>query len=79
MKYVGSLNGGGSTDTLDYSANGGGAISVNLTTGKATSIDSTFSNITTLKGSKRTLRTHRVRKYQLRFFSGGIANAQPPG
>jgi ELWxxDGT repeat protein len=48
----GSVSGGsGGTDKLDYSANGGGAVAVNLQTGTATGIGGTFSHITSVAGS----------------------------
>jgi hypothetical protein len=48
---TGNLAGGGETDTLDYSGNGGGAVAVNLQTQVATSIGGTFSSILVLVGS----------------------------
>jgi hypothetical protein len=49
---AGNLNGGGGTaDKLDYSLDGGLAISVNLATGVASRIGGTFSNIKSLVGS----------------------------
>jgi ELWxxDGT repeat protein len=54
----GSVSGGSSgTDKLDYSANGGGAVAVNLQTGTATSIGGTFSHITSVAGSSATTDT----------------------
>jgi hypothetical protein len=47
----GNINGGGGNDVLDYSADGGAAVTVNLQTAKATRIGGTFSNITALVGS----------------------------
>jgi hypothetical protein len=48
---TGSISGGAGANKLDYSANGGGVIAVNLQTATATSIGGPFSGIASLVGS----------------------------